>query len=239
MTNAHPDFETFWAALQAALRRYEVSVARFDEDVEWTRGLPAVIGNKGPPLPPGFHAQQQLPNVGKDQHTHVSYIVERYDDLPEWVVFMQARWDDHPCHAPGAATGQDYVKRVLARAVMSKERCTPPLLRLPLCRAERSFEISKWYPEETPTGLTFGEWCDKFVGPWPKNTRDLPTYLNGIFATHRDNIRRRPKAFWEALLREFPSKDCEAAHYMERAWHRLLTEGGLRAPIGPSRPRGT
>jgi hypothetical protein len=36
-----------------------------------------------------------LPNVGREAHTYLTYIIDNYDRLPEYVMFCQGRIDDH------------------------------------------------------------------------------------------------------------------------------------------------
>jgi hypothetical protein len=73
-----------------------VVVARYREDVSWTRVLPNVtIYNKGEPLSDQEYNQVFLPNVGREQHTFFWHIVKHYDELDDYTVFLQGDPFDH------------------------------------------------------------------------------------------------------------------------------------------------
>lgn len=60
---------------------YSIVVAKYREDISWTKELDnVVIYDKS--VPP-------LKNVGREAETFLRYIVEHYDALPEYVVFLQ------------------------------------------------------------------------------------------------------------------------------------------------------
>lgn len=60
---------------------YSIVVAKYREDISWTKELDNVIvyDKSVPPLK----------NVGREAETFLRYIVEHYDALPEYVVFLQ------------------------------------------------------------------------------------------------------------------------------------------------------
>jgi hypothetical protein len=74
--------------------RHEVVVARYNEDVRWTRFIPAkiIIYNKGGPMMP-INGRDivilPLQNVGREGHTYLHYIRTRYESLPDVVSFVQ------------------------------------------------------------------------------------------------------------------------------------------------------
>ena len=71
-------------------------VARYQENVDWTNGLPnAVIYNKGTTAPNTRHEVIDLPNVGREGHTYLHHIIANYDDLDEWTAFLQGNPFDH------------------------------------------------------------------------------------------------------------------------------------------------
>lgn len=83
-----------------APRSLELVIARYREDLSWLRelGLPATVYNKGPALepdsllpdaPPSSTRVIPLPNIGREAHTFFTHIINEYEALPEWTVFMQ------------------------------------------------------------------------------------------------------------------------------------------------------
>ncbi len=70
----------------------EVVISRFEEDIEWSQYLkhPLVIYNKG-----NSGLGIKLPNVGREPHTYLTYIIDRYETLPDYVCFCQGNPFEH------------------------------------------------------------------------------------------------------------------------------------------------
>lgn len=79
---------------------YAIVVARYNEDIEWTKQFSnVIIYNKGYKLNDGFN-EILLNNVGREGHTYYKYIFDNYDTLPDYTFFVQANPFDHsPCIA--------------------------------------------------------------------------------------------------------------------------------------------
>lgn len=201
----------------------ELVVSRFREELKWLRRVPKPVRisiyNKGEGLEltpeikarPGLSVTE-LPNEGREAHTYLTHLRDRYDSLAPVTVFCQG----HPFdHAP------DFHDRLAALA--GGMEIPDPFL---------------WYGflEETddPCGRRL------FV-PWSKNHdgRELSTgrlyeelfgeptpsefhFRGGAqFAVTASGVRRRSREFYErahALSVSMP----DAAHSMERLWDRVF-----------------
>jgi len=72
-----------------------IVVARYNENVEWTKQFKnVIIYNKGTPLTDDFN-QILLNNVGREGHTYYKHIYDNYDNLAEYTVFLQGNPFDH------------------------------------------------------------------------------------------------------------------------------------------------
>jgi protein YibB len=73
----------------------EVVVARYNEDVNWVKELNynVTIYNKNNEDNDVF--SNNLPNVGREGHTFFHHIVTNYDNLPEYIAFVQGKPHDH------------------------------------------------------------------------------------------------------------------------------------------------
>lgn len=62
-------------------------VARYNENLDWIQHvpIPSIVYNKGSYIP----NTKPLPNIGREAHTYLSFIVDYYDDLPDKVFFTQ------------------------------------------------------------------------------------------------------------------------------------------------------
>lgn len=73
----------------------KIVVARYKENVEWTRLFQnVVIYNKGFKLVENFN-EVMLDNVGKEGHSYYKYICDNYDKLEDYIVFLQGNPFDH------------------------------------------------------------------------------------------------------------------------------------------------
>ena len=72
-----------------------VVVARFNEDVEWTNEIkyPVTIFNKNSQDHHKF--KNNLQNVGRESFVYFNYIIDNYDNLPEYIAFVQGNPFDH------------------------------------------------------------------------------------------------------------------------------------------------
>jgi hypothetical protein len=72
-----------------------IIVARYNEDIEWTKQFPNVIVyNKGNKLDDDYNAIV-LPNVGREGHTYYKYICDNYENLADHTIFLQGTPFDH------------------------------------------------------------------------------------------------------------------------------------------------
>jgi len=84
-----------------------IVVARYNEELEWTKLLSnVIIYNKGTPYAPplsdeldGVNVQRcnqiLLSNVGREGHTYYKHICDNYDNLADYTFFLQGYPFDH------------------------------------------------------------------------------------------------------------------------------------------------
>ena len=72
-----------------------IVVARYNEDVKWTKQFPnVIIYNKGKKLEDGYN-EIFLDNVGREGHTYYKYICNNYENLSDYTIFLQGNPFDH------------------------------------------------------------------------------------------------------------------------------------------------
>jgi hypothetical protein len=72
-----------------------IVVARYNESLEWTKMFSNVIVyNKGKPLSDDFN-NIVLNNVGREGHTYYKHIYDNYDNLTDYIIFLQGNPFDH------------------------------------------------------------------------------------------------------------------------------------------------
>jgi hypothetical protein len=73
-----------------------IVVARYNENIEWTKQFQnVIIYNKGEDLPEEYANVTPLDNVGREGHTYYKYICDNYDNLADHTIFLQGNPFDH------------------------------------------------------------------------------------------------------------------------------------------------
>lgn len=74
---------------------YCIIVARYNENIEWTKQYPnVIIYNKGNELDNSYN-EVCLNNVGREGHTYYKYIYDNYENLTDYTIFLQGTPFDH------------------------------------------------------------------------------------------------------------------------------------------------
>jgi hypothetical protein len=76
-------------------KEHIVVVARHNEDLKWLKSLDLnfAVYNKG--RGDTLIKYPSLPNIGKEAHTYLHFIISNYDNLPDRVTFLQGNPFDH------------------------------------------------------------------------------------------------------------------------------------------------
>ena len=231
----------------------EIVIAHFNEDLEWlgpfvsschvySKGEPVELadehsecGSSAIEQASPYKSLQQLPNIGRETHTYLTYITTHYDDLPPYMLLLQG--DIHSINHGTPA----HTDLTLSEIISSTTQLAPGGV-LPIGAV---MEFSDWQGLVYKQGwverrgktlvrskLTPGEyWKTMFSADsseqsetkgHPKSVR----FVQGAcFGVTKDAILHRPRSFWLNVLRYFEElQECnpEEGHYMERLWYSLL-----------------
>lgn len=84
------------------LPTYTIVIAKYKEDISWIEELQKeniVIydksGEQNPNPPIGIKQYMQRPNIGREGETFLYYILMNYDNLTDYIVFLQGNPFDH------------------------------------------------------------------------------------------------------------------------------------------------
>lgn len=239
--------------------RIGLSIARYNENIDWLQDLQNTIQNidiyimnKGNNNIP--HQLQtnitSLPNIGKDQHSHLTYIINNYDNLPDIVIFTQANIEDHkdvfysqpypkihiinqsPPYSQ-TLSPTEIINHMITQVQLNghtwNERfylhpdgkpCTLPTLK-----------VTSTHPEEEDSTMSFGEWFEKNVQtPFPQNNQVF-WFKNSIFGVQKHYILSKPKSYYKMLLNQIHSNNAEILHYIERSWFYILNLDKYHMPF--------
>ncbi len=219
--------------MAAAAAEVELVVARYAEPLDWLArapfaGLPRTVYDKSPAARdgPGVVA---LPNVGRCEHTYLTHILRRYDDLPELTMFLPGSVTD--AHKWPTAVWALETARATRRSVF-------PGGPVDGLAAFEHFALESYAatspanaaanPEsrlEPAVPRPFGAWYRTHVGtPW--GGVRVATF-RAILVVRRDDVRRRPRSYYANLLETVGgSSNPEAGHYIERSWPAIFGVSG-------------
>lgn len=178
----------------------ELIVAHYQEDISWTKkfweqGWVIKVYDKGPKQDLGLGAYEyaSLPNIGREPHTYIHYIIENYDNLPDWMLFSQG---DPMFHYPEFAD-LAYLVDVDKFHWLSNY----------------SFESdASGLPHHS--GLPVAEFYEKITGKQMPPT--IPFKPNCLFVLRREDVLKHDRAFYEKLLDM--SMEPQAPWALERLW---------------------
>lgn len=196
----------------------ELVVARYAEDLAWLRNIPppirATVYDKNPDAP---HPNAiGLPNVGREAHSYLHHICERYESLAPLTVFCQGKPFDHAF---------DFRKTL--RELVQNPDSTPDFRWLGHIIDTDSSDgalFKTWSKNPDGGGLDIAAFHRALFGS--QGPGEYQFYLGGQFVARREGIRRRPLDFWRRALQismEFP----DAAHCYERTWDRVFGVVGV------------
>jgi len=188
-----------------------IVIARYNESLSWLdtcltpiQRRSVWIYNKGPD--PVSSQIKTLPNVGREAHTYLTYIIENYDRLPERVYFLQG--DPFP-HLEFPPTFEMVQKWFRAWDIqINRDGCSKNIKQSIVDRNYRE-------PDTDPCSLNFGDWMEAHVAPFRS---PIQWYMGAIFGVSGANIKNRSKEYYINLLKEFQTLKPETAYYLERAW---------------------
>jgi len=182
-----------------------IVVARYNEDLEWSKQfLNVIIYNKGIKLTNDFN-QILLNNVGREGHTYYKHIYDNYDNLAEYTIFLQGNPFDH---SPNIISN-------LNNYINNKE-------------LNIDFEfLSEWIISCNingcihHTGLPLIETYEKIFG----EKKDNNNFLFGAgaqFIVSRKKILQRPKEFYLNIIKILENEMYPLTPWVIERFHNLI-----------------
>ena len=201
---------------------YKIIVARYNEDIGWLNSEMnnCIIYNKGYPL--NIKNEIFLKNVGRESETYLNYIITNYNNLPDVIVFTQARIYDH--------IGKDDVNYLLTikdQALKNcistntiKEEFNNPSFTPDWNYSNNEYFLKNNYKDKP---IKFIDWFKTNIN---ENYQDpIVHYPNGIFALKKEKILNKPLSYYEKFLLEVNHHINPAeGHFLERSWYYMFNE---------------
>ena len=206
---------------------FQIVVARYNEDIYWFRHEMdnCIIYNKGEHL--NCKNEILLSNVGREAHTYLWHIIQNYDKIADVTVFTQAKISDHGNYK------EDHINHLMDlrydawRNGKSKageyfhepghpQTCADPDWNY----INGEYFLKNNYSKNQPR--LFIQWFKSYI------QRDYPNplkwYGNSIFAVKKEFILRKPKSYYEVLLKQVDHNINPAeGHFFERSWYYIFS----------------
>jgi hypothetical protein len=155
------------------------------------------------------------PNIGTCDYAFLTYIIERYNDLPEFIEFTKgSQSGNHKYRACLPCYTDNFVSKIKLNKLRAFNIDDHPFYNHP--NLTKKFP---WVPSGHPN---FKSWLDE------KGYLDFldRSYCNIIYGGHfgatREQIKRTPLKVYEALRKEQKYPREEIDHFIERLWRPLL-----------------
>ena len=188
--------------------RYQVVVAKYDEDISWTKKYANVkVYDK---------SKGDLPNIGRESHTYLTYIVDNYHRLPEIVFFTQGYIKDHGYEGLdfiNLGTEQNYSKNLTRYYRNHYFYCQR------LGWNDDHIYVYNGRFVDSKDELGFRTWFKKYIDDEVDINNGLIFWQGAIFSVRRECILSRPREYYKRLLEYIPNtNNPEVGHYIERSW---------------------
>ena len=152
---------------------------------------------------------ETLPNIGREAHTYLYYIITHYHDLPEAVIFLQG--NPFP-HLP---------LELLLRMFNGNGRTSNYEI-VPFSTSLTGGKLYNWAGKQLrSTGKTIQEWIFDNLHTTQEQG---PVYWGAQFGVSKNQILKHDQKFYQDIINQFETTDDELAHFLERVWGLIFLE---------------
>ena len=182
-----------------------IVIARYQEDISWIKSInniyTPIIYNK-------YHSDEYeyLPNVGREAHTYLYYIVNNYEKLSDITVFCQGNPFDHD---------PNFISKILNSSIVDSVKIIGFLGLGPNVKEG----IYANFDLRHKNGLPMFYVLNLLFGININSNDSYDTVYGAQFIVSKNNILHRPLSFYRFLL-QFVSDESNPieAYILERLW---------------------
>jgi len=206
--------------------RPQIVISRFSENLDWLHQWSEVfdilVYNKGAEEVTEFHSER-LPNWGREAHTYLFHLFDKYDLLSEITLFLQGDISDI-----GVNVFSDLNEYVRMASKTGFAASNLGMFNETIWN-DIDFMSDPRYRAQIDSGflrrseIRLKDFVTHHVGRIPVQ---CPACWCGCFAVHRIFAQSRPREFYLNLLKAIPEYHSpEEAHFLERMWALIFTDG--------------
>ena len=202
---------------------YKIIVSRYNENIDWLNSEceNCIVYNKGDAL----HIENEimLKNVGRESETYLRYIITNYDNLPDVVVFTQARISDHK--------GKDDIHYLIdiKNEALSYTKSQNFMIHNDVGKCmhfDKTWNVRQdgyYLKDNYKNPIPFFEWFKTNIDVHYPNPIYL--YCNAIFAVKKETILHNPIEYYKRLIAEVNHhNDPAEGHFLERSWYYIFKD---------------
>ena len=187
----------------------KVVVARYNEDINWTHNINnCLIYSKGSPITDTKHPCIQLDNIGREGHTFLYHIINNYDNLDDYTLFLQGYPFDH-------------INDLESFLLKFKNSTDKSFMLIYRHKYVTTLE-SDWTHPGLPLVHFFNIFFDKKGNFSPSHPFEFGA--GAQFIVSKESILSRPKSFYERIIKllDYDINPIEG-FCLERFWHMIFT----------------
>ena len=205
----------------------ELVICRYDNDLSWVKTINRIntlihIHNKGIPLQLDIENTTiiNVENIGDDQHSHLKYIVDHYDNLADIVVFLQdviiEHWDIYGWKGILVTNENEMIFQMITEAKKYGFSQNFDDYKQFGARLLPSKEL------KSADGVLFADWFETYIRQDHDWDKKFYWYKNALFAVKKEFILSNPKEYYVKLLSLFVVQRSALNDFFERSWIYLL-----------------
>lgn len=186
-------------------KKIKIIVSRYNENIEWTKNFQnIIIYNKGSKL--NIPNEILLDNVGREGHTYYYHILNNYDNLDDYFIFVQGNPFDH---SPNIINDINYYINNIENINIDFRFLSKDIYKINLngCPCKPGLQLKEIYYN------LFGEFKDNLTFEFGAGAQ---------FIANKNNILKKSKEFYLKIIKllEYNSDPIEG-HIIER-FHKLI-----------------
>lgn len=200
---------------------FTVVVSHYKENLDWLKTVNSKyihLYSKGGQQLHKPYKVTYLPNVGRESHTYLRYIIDYYSTLPQIIVFTQGK-DDHL-----SSKKIDEGIRILRDSPETKIFGNIAVKSLHELHLSDEFRLESYKGVTLiPATMNFCDWFLKYVDPTFNFNNKLSLFYGACFTVRKEQVLRRSKSYYEELMQQTEVGDStEVSHFFERSWYYIF-----------------
>lgn len=205
-------------------------ISHYDESLEWMNEYDfsnfdvKIYTKGGRQINIKNHQVYHLPNVGRESHTYLKYIIDNYYNLPSVTIFVPASFIKHPQRKMKFdLVMKNYTYAIVKGYYGAIHNCSHNVYNFEMKRYDNGYDFRTTLM--IPSVISpYGKWFQTYIH------RDISTLYNngisynGIFAASLHGIQQNKiEKYIELFKQTQVGRDIEVGHYLERSYPSLFS----------------